>query len=41
MNFFRDEKGAREVLGDWMTDTNMYYWDILEAQMVASKIFEI
>ena len=39
MNFFRDEKGAREILGDWMDDPNMYFWPLKKAQEMAFGIF--
>lgn len=41
MNFFRDEKGAVETLGQWMDDPCMYHWPLREAQEMAFRIFQI
>lgn len=41
MNFFRDEKGAREMLGAWFEDPYMYQWPLHEAQEKAFQIFRL
>lgn len=41
MNFFRDEKGAKEMLGAWFENPYMYQWPIYEAQKNAFKIFSL
>jgi len=41
MNFFRDEKGAKEMLGAWFERPYMYQWELYEAQENAFKIFSL
>jgi hypothetical protein len=41
MNFFRDEKGAAESVGDWMEDPFFYHWPLREAQKIAYQVFRI
>lgn len=41
MNFFRDEKEAKEILADWLENPNIYLWSLNEAQKNAFKIFYI
>lgn len=41
MNFFRDEKQARRLLGDWNKNENLYIWEINEACDNAFKIFSL
>lgn len=42
MNFFRDEKGTLEVLGEeWMEDPNMYIWKLPLAAKMAFGIFTL
>ena len=41
MNFFRDEKGAKEMLGAWFENPYMYQWPIYKAQKNAFKIFSL
>ena len=41
MNFFRDEEGAKQTLGDWVNDPYFYHWPLREAQEMAYRIFRI